>query len=141
MEMAKTVAAAQNQTFTVPDYEGWVQFAHLLDGYSICDDMGIAFQDWFRDTGAVYDANPDQLSVLDLRMLLFFHARSLRFSMGIEPFAFINTLMKQIAEKADQPYTPLTEDEIQQRIKREEAILMQGFNVKKPDDDASDPST
>lgn len=93
MEMAKTVAAAQNQTFTVPDYEGWVQFAHLLDGYSICDDMGIAFQDWFRDTGARYDSDPDQLSVLDLR------------------------------------------------IKREEAILMQGFNAKKPDDDPSDPST
>lgn len=38
-EMAETLEEANAQTLTVPEFEGWFEFAHTLNGYTLFNNL------------------------------------------------------------------------------------------------------
>ncbi|MBI5671656.1 MAG: hypothetical protein HZC41_26990 [Chloroflexi bacterium] len=133
-QIAKTIAEAEAQSFTLPVYDRWFEFAHLLDGYAICDEMGVDWKDWARRCLEKLEANPESVTVLEARLLLFFKARMQRFTLGVESYASINDLLKLIAHKTGQAYAPLPDEDIERRIKQEEEVLMRGFKQREADE-------
>lgn len=74
---AETIAEAEAQTITLPEFQHWRAFAIQIDGYKIAEEMGLNFHDWietqikkYRETGS-WD-----LTVLELRLLLFYAFRA-----------------------------------------------------------------
>lgn len=103
MNAAKTKAETEVQTFTVPSYDRWYEFAHLLDGYTICEEMGVSWGAWREEHLQKLDSDPNSLTILDARLLLFFEARAMRFVEGYEPVKRVKVLLALIALKKDNP--------------------------------------
>lgn len=123
-DVAETIAEAEAQAFVVPTYEYWLQFAHLLDGYAICEELGLRWQDWREQQLRQFTSASDSTNVLEARLLLFFEARAKRFTDGPEPYARINALLQRIAQQTGQAYTPLTREAIEQRAQADNDALM-----------------
>ena len=117
-ETARTIKAAEAQVFELPEYDYWVQFAHLIDGYAICEELGVRDTLWFEEHYEQFQTDPKSLTVLDARLMLFFEARQMRFSSGPDNFTLINGLLQLIAEKTEKPYQALTEEDITNRLRR-----------------------
>jgi hypothetical protein len=116
-QRASTRAEAEAQTFTVPPtYDGWHQFAALLDGYAVLKDMGIEnWGEWHRAQLDAYDKSGSwQTDLVGLRILLFLTARGMRFAWGAEPFDRIDSLLHEIAGRTGQRYT--TDTAIRERV-------------------------
>ncbi len=80
-KMASTVAEAQVQAFTVPDMDEWRQFASLVDGYSVGQELGFHVIDWSREQQVRYEETGTwDLSVLELRLMIFAQQRIDRWS-------------------------------------------------------------
>ncbi|KXK52494.1 MAG: hypothetical protein WA009_09720 [Phototrophicaceae bacterium] len=43
--MAETVAEAEAQTLVLPKFEDWREFALLLDGYMVAEELGLSFHE------------------------------------------------------------------------------------------------
>ncbi len=80
-DMARTLAEANAQMLTVPEFEGWFRFAHTLDGYTLFHSLGRA--DGIGDLRnehlrAYRETGTWRGSLLELRVVLFFEARAQR---------------------------------------------------------------
>ena len=90
-DAATTLAEAEAQTLKVPEYDGWFDFAHSLSSYNIAEEMGFDFPRLARlyaEKYALYRAHGRwEGSRLELRLVLFFEARALRFTdaPGVNP--------------------------------------------------------
>ena len=146
---AKTVAEANKQLVVMPvRFESWLEFAHSLDGYAIAKELG--YEDWcilyhqsrekHRQTGQW------EGTALELRCILFFYARSLRFSWyheDLKHFAFVDGLLMAIANRLGLPYQ--TDPDAQRRhqekteaLKRmtpDERLADMGLHIDESDED------
>jgi hypothetical protein len=114
---AKTVAEAEAQQFTLPrSYDdGWRGFAQILDGYAISEELGKPGRVLRRELQYKHRTNPADLSLLEVRLLLFLEVHRERFVGGAKPYRRVEDLLMRIAEMTEQSYTPLTEEEILKR--------------------------
>ena len=104
-EVAGTRAAAEAQEIVLPkNYEQWSEFAYLLNGYKVAEDMGFDLLEWQSKRLAEYEATGRwNANVLELRLLLFAQARAARFSWG-EPFDLVDSLLHELARQTGQHY-------------------------------------
>jgi len=138
---AQTITEAEAQAFTVPQYSHWVKFAHQVDGYALCAELGVEPGDFLQQTRLKLDSQPGTVTVIEARIVLFLQARAMRFNAGPEPYAFINALLAHIAQQVGQPYTPLSSEEIAHRTQADSDALSRAFGIVKPDeeDDSTPP--
>lgn len=108
-EMAGTVDEANAQTLVVPApcASEWFEFAHLLDGYAVAEQLGTDLADLANTQEATHRATSAWPgSLLELRLALFFQARALRFAHGLEESpdhqALIANLLNAIASANDE---------------------------------------
>jgi hypothetical protein len=150
-ERAQTRAEAEAQAFTLPArYDGWIEFAHLIDGYAVARDMGLGdLREWAQEPFREYEESNQWKvdTVLELRLLLFYKARQLRFSYELEfqTFPIVHSLLKALAEKTDQPYDDLqAEAHYAQEaaswatMTDEERMAKTGIRIVRPDADNKD---
>ena len=118
-ESAKTIADAENQQFTVPaTYSDWGEFAHLLHGYAIFEEMGVERRYWLT-LRREFEAGERDLTVLEARLILFFEARRHHFDPYNQNYVLVNNLLHFIAQKTGQLYMPLTDEQIEQLVKND----------------------
>ena len=115
MPSAETRAASARLNFTFSGYNDWSRLGHTVNGYALCDEMGVAWGDWWHSQVARYEATGRwDIPVVEMVMILFFQARSRRFVWGPDPFDLIDSLLHAIAEKTGQIY--VTDPELRQRV-------------------------
>lgn len=111
--MAQTIAQAEAQSFALPEFSRWREFAGLLDGYKIAEEMGGNLRDWGAKQEAVYLRTGSwALTVLELRLMLFYEFRADYFT-GYdytERDEIVDSLLSALSLKTGQPYTPLQRD-------------------------------
>lgn len=79
--MAETIAEAEAQPLTLPALQDWREFALLLDGYMIANEMGIDYVQWSAEQDERYEQTGIwNLSVLELRLMLFYACRQERWT-------------------------------------------------------------
>jgi len=102
-EIIRTLEEAERQPFTLPALGDWVEFAALIDGYTIANELGFDLLDWankridnYRETG-YWHAN-----IMELRLLLFFFFRADHFAGG-SSWAEANSLLIELSRQTGQP--------------------------------------
>lgn len=105
--MAETVEEAEAQTFTLPKFEHWREFALLLDGYKIAEEMGFTLFDWAYTQEEHFNRTHQwDLSILELRILLFSQCRADH--MGgytyHERDHWVESLLRMLSIQTGQPY-------------------------------------
>jgi predicted nuclease of predicted toxin-antitoxin system len=85
-------------SFSVPDYDGWQTFAQTLDGEAICRQRGIR-RSWYAEQVRRYQHTGtwEGLSLLELRLILYFEWKKRAYSAGSEPRERIENLLSVIA--------------------------------------------
>ena len=80
--IARTAAEAKAQPFEVPqDLEHWREFASLLDGYAIAQELGFDLMKWAPEQEQRYaQARQWELDTLGLRLMLFYEFRADHFT-------------------------------------------------------------
>lgn len=104
-KVAQTRAEAEAQELVLPNqYEQWSEFAYLLNGYKIAEEMGFDLMEWRSKRLAEYEATGKwNANILELRLLLFAQARAAHFSWG-EPFDMVDSLLRELARQTGQHY-------------------------------------
>ena len=112
-QRATTVAQAKTQTFTIPSTleDNWRGFASLIDGYQIGEELGRDVMKW---SSAVLQSAmqkgifPEDITVLDLRLILFALFRSDYFTGWTyhEHDHEVDFVLQALSAKTGQPYTP-----------------------------------
>lgn len=105
---AETVAEAQAQTYTLPEsLEGCRQFAALVDGYKIAEELGHDFRVWPTEQEDLYHQTGQwNLNILELRLMLFFEFRA-DYMSGYtyhELDDLVDSLLLKLSELTGQPY-------------------------------------
>jgi hypothetical protein len=112
MKAAKTIAEAQQQTYTVPtqfDDKTWRSFAGLINGYAIAEELGFNLIEWGNAQVAAHKTGDKwTLTELELRLLLFYAYRA-DYMSGYtyhEQDELVDELLAALAAVVGQPYTP-----------------------------------
>lgn len=107
--MIKTVAEAQAQDFTLPEFKDWKKFARSIQGYQITKELGLNFHEWTRDQFNQWNETKQwDLDVLHLRIMLFYAFRR-DYWMGYtytEQDELADSLLQEISKKTGLAYTP-----------------------------------
>lgn len=112
MKPAKTVAEAQEQTYTIPprfDDQVWRGLAGLIDGYAIAAELGFDLLEWGRAQVAAHKAGEKwTLTELELRLMLFYayrvdHMTGYTYH---EQDELVDQLLAALAAVIGQPYEP-----------------------------------
>ena len=108
-ERTETVEEANAQRLHVPEYKGWFGFTHILSGYNLAEELGLELHELRQERAAQYDQiGRWEGTLLELRLILFFEARAMRFAgaPGYNPNdnpgyrEYIQSLLGAIRQKA-----------------------------------------
>lgn len=108
-KIAKTVAAAIAQEFTLPEFSQWRQFASLINGYPIAAELSLDFGSWGNEHHKNWAASQTwDLDLLHLRVMLFYIFRRDYFTgyTYTEHDEIVDSLLQAISEITQQPYHP-----------------------------------
>ncbi len=112
--MAETVAEAEAQTLVLPKFEDWRQFALLLDGYMIAEELGLSFHEW----GAQREQHWEEtgrwdLDVMQLRVMMFYCCRREYWTdwYGNQHDQLADSLLWEFSRMLNLPYAGRTETE------------------------------
>ena len=112
---AETVAEAQSQTFTIPEFADWRGFAGLINGYKIAEELGLDFPKWGTEQKERWEtSNQWDLDLLHLRIMLFYTYRA-DYMTGwdyTEHNEMADSLLQVISEITGQPYEPLSDPDV-----------------------------
>ncbi len=107
--MIKTVAEAEAEDFTLPEFSEWRRFAGGLSGYTIAEELNLDFSEWtIEQTARWKETNRWDLDVLHLRVMLFYTLR-LDYWTGYtytEHDGMADSLLQAISQKTGKAYTP-----------------------------------
>ena len=107
--MIETVAEAQKQEFTLPEFKQWRTFARSINGYKIAEELGLDFGKWTVEQVKHWkETNHWDLDILQLRIMLFYAFRS-DYMTGYtytEHDEMADSLLQAISKKSGHPYTP-----------------------------------
>jgi hypothetical protein len=110
MKLLRTVIDAQTQTFTLPekfDDQMWRQFARLIDGYAIAQELGFDLRTWGETQETAYrQSGIWHLNILELRLMLFYQFRA-DYMGGYtyhERDGLVDSLLAALSEATEQPY-------------------------------------
>jgi hypothetical protein len=118
--VARTIAEAETQAWSLPSsYDGWREFALLIDGYAIATEMGSSAASLAEIAEATLAETGDvELTVLQARVVIFFEQRRDRHN-GCPNHRLVNHALALISRQTGQAYTPLSEEEIASRMKKD----------------------
>ena len=106
--VAKTAEQAKAQYFTPPAEftDDWPAIAATLDGYSIAEELGFDLMEWAPEQlHSIQDGRKPELSLLELRLVLFYVYRSDYFGGGWSSHArYADDLFAAMAEQCGQHY-------------------------------------
>ncbi|AFZ24725.1 hypothetical protein Cylst_2516 [Cylindrospermum stagnale PCC 7417] len=110
MQLVKTVVKAQAQVFTLTekfDDQAWRQFARLIDGYAIAQELGFDLMTWGETQETAYrQSGIRHLNILELRLMLFYEFRA-DYMSGYtyhERDHLVDSLLAVLSKATDQPY-------------------------------------
>ena len=105
---AKTAAEAQAQVLTnLPSFAAWREFAGLLNGYAVAEDLGLNFHEWGAEQEKCWqDTRRWKLDVLHLRLMLFYVFRADYFTgwTYTEHDEIADSLLQALSEQSGLPY-------------------------------------
>ncbi len=107
-ERAVTKAEAEAQQFTLPLHlDDWREFAGLLDGYKIGEELGFDLIAWGHAQEQYFEqAQKWDLEVLELRLMLFYEFRADHMSGYTyhERDDLVDSLLHALSRQTGQPY-------------------------------------
>lgn len=103
---ATTVSEAEAQRFELPAFKNWRQFAALIDGYQIAEELGLD-DSWYSTRKQHWKTTGEwNLDTLQLRLMLFFAFRS-DYMTGYtytEHDDIVDSLLQALSQQLDLPY-------------------------------------
>jgi len=103
-----TVAQANAQHITLPEFKAWRRFAASIDGYAIAEELGIDYRTWYAEQEQQWQTSGAwSLDVLHLRLMLFFAFRR-DYMTGYtytEHDDIVDSLLRALSTQVNQPYT------------------------------------
>jgi predicted nuclease of predicted toxin-antitoxin system len=89
---------AEREKFIAPDYVHWRAFAESLDGEALCREKGIR-KGWYAQQCREYARTGEwRLSIVELRLILYFEANKSKYNGGIENRARVESLLNALKE-------------------------------------------
>lgn len=104
---ATTIAEAEAQRFDLPTFKAWRQFAGMMDGYRIAEELDLDYHTWYParkqhwETTGHWDLEP-----LYLRLMLFFAFRADYMSgyTYTEQDEIVDSLLHELSQQLNLPY-------------------------------------
>ncbi len=94
---ARLMSEANSMDLKQPRYDEWKQFAALLDGEKVCREMGIRPTAWYAQQLRNFKkAGVWNLSLLELRLMLYLEANKAKYNGGVENRARVESLLAVI---------------------------------------------
>lgn len=106
-DRANTVAQANAQHITLPEFKAWRRFAATIDGYAIAEEIDLDHRTWYTEQEQQWQTSGEwALDVLHLRLMLFFAFRR-DYMAGYtytEHDAIVDSLLHALSRQLNQPY-------------------------------------
>ena len=103
---ATSIEEANAQQFDLPNFKNWRQFAGLIDGYQILEELQLD-KSWYGEQKSLWETTGTwELDALHLRLMLFFAFRS-DYMSGYtykEHDDIVDSILHELSQQLDLPY-------------------------------------